>query len=351
MVNSSGFPWLADARSRLMAASDRLPHGLLISGPDRIGKSHLGLDLAHLLLCHSPKNKTACGVCPSCQLVENQVHPDFHVIAPEAGIERIAPGLSSHAERYWLEKKTSAARKPSEQIGVDAIRSLGEELAGTAALGRRKVALFPIAEAMNRNAANALLKLLEEPASETYLVLIASALHALPATIRSRCSQISCGTPDRAIVAEWLTAETGLELGEARALAASGVGPIELARLVASGKNELLLEWIAWARSFAEGKSQGPALLSQSTEAFGARMALCVLQRETLAELRLHLLTPQPKKGDDGVGSAVSNAFTRRFYSVGRAREGLSRSLDPQLCLEDILVNTSEGAEIGGRSI
>lgn len=334
MANSLRFPWLQQSRQRLAATYKRLPHGLMISGPPRIGKSELSLDLARLLLCQLPAPNEPCGECQGCRLIDHQVHPDLHVIAAEASIDQLSPVLINHAQRYWLETKSTAPRKPSKQVGVDVVRSLGELLSATATLGGRKVVLFPQADSLNRNAANALLKLLEEPTAETFLILTTSAPHALPLTVRSRCSRIPCPAPSAELVARWLTSEKGISTETAQRFAASGIGPLELSSIISRGEGDLLEQTLRHIqKGWAEGMGDRTAF-SAGIEALGADAVLSLIQRCILDEYR--------DAAEKQLEPNLQARTVSRFYAFGRARAGLGRSLDPQLSLEDILVNFTE---------
>jgi len=172
-------PWLAPHRRGLSERirDRRLGHAPLIHGPRGIGKLALGDWLARLLLCMQPGAEGACGNCRSCLLIEGSTHPDLFVVdIPE----------------------------DKQGIGVDQVRGLIERLQLTASVGTSRVGLLPQADAMNRNAANALLKTLEEPAAGAWLVLLSEQPARLPATIRSRCQQFPIRAPKREESEPWL---------------------------------------------------------------------------------------------------------------------------------------------------
>ncbi|MGY6587254.1 MAG: DNA polymerase III subunit delta' [Wenzhouxiangella sp.] len=172
-------PWLDDHQQRIDAGlqEERLGHAPLIAGPAGVGKQAFGDWLARRLLCLAPVHGQPCGECRACTLMKAGSHPDFFAVGiPE----------------------------DKREIPVDSVRELSRCLQLTPSIGRHRVGLIEPAEAMNRNAANALLKTLEEPASDAWLILISHRAGDLPATIRSRCQTISVRPPEREQARNWL---------------------------------------------------------------------------------------------------------------------------------------------------
>ena len=155
--------WLRPAREQLLACvqQDRVAHALLIQDAPGAGGTQLALWLAQQLL----------------QATDVEHHPDFTRI-----------GL--------LEE--------SKQIRVEQVRELAAHLALASHQGGFKVALIDPADALNWNAANALLKTLEEPPPRTVLILVAQQPSRLPATVLSRCQRIRIRAPEREPALEWL---------------------------------------------------------------------------------------------------------------------------------------------------
>ena len=174
--------WLAPqiASLRQARARGRFPPALLIHDAPGGGGALLGLRAAQAALCTSAQ--VPCGVCRECRRVEAGEHPDF-----------IRVGVLEDAKR----------------IGVDQIRELSERLVLSSHGQGATVALIEPAEAMNANAANALLKTLEEPRPGVTLILVTDAPSRLPATVRSRCQRLRVKLPARAATLAWLAAERG----------------------------------------------------------------------------------------------------------------------------------------------
>lgn len=178
LLARAGAAWLGPARRNLcaMLGQDRLPHALLLLGRQGAGQVEVGLWLAALLLCDR-KGEAPCRECAGCRLLLAGTHPDFY--------------------RVGIEEDASVIR-------VEQIRELSENLSLKSYRGRRKVALVDPADAMNPNSFNALLKTLEEPTDNTYLILTASRSDRLPRTIMSRSARLRVPVPATAEGLAWL---------------------------------------------------------------------------------------------------------------------------------------------------
>jgi len=212
--------WLEEQMARLRAAFEagHMPHALLIHEAPGAGGEWLGYWTAQLLLCAHPQ-RAPCGECAACGHVARRQHPDLLRLEPQ--------------ER-------------STQIRIEQVRDLAADLALTAHQGGYKVGILSPADSMNRFAANALLKTLEEPAPRTLLALVASVPSRLPATILSRCQRLRVPAPSRAQAAQWLTATRGpadweavlAVLGDAPFIAAM-LDPATIAQTAAEMRQEL----------------------------------------------------------------------------------------------------------------
>ena len=159
-------PWQQANKASISAAIDagRLPHALLLSAYPGWGPAALGEWLALKVL--------ALGGATDARRL---AHPDFRWLAPEKGV-----------------------------IPVDAVRRLRDFSVGAPQLAPAKAVVIEDADRMNVNAANALLKTLEEPSRNTYLILTSQCAGALPPTIRSRCQNVAIARDVQAAKA-WLT--------------------------------------------------------------------------------------------------------------------------------------------------
>lgn len=179
-------PWHAGAVGRLETAVEggRLPHALLLHGPEGVGKERFAAVLAAGLFCRRPQRGgiVPCGACAECSLARAGSHPDLH----------------------WL-------RRPEDRksVGVDAVREACDQLGMTSLRSGYRIAIVTPAHVMTTSAQNALLKTLEEPSSRTLLVLVTSRPSVLLPTLRSRCQRIEIPRPPAAAALEWLSRELG----------------------------------------------------------------------------------------------------------------------------------------------
>jgi len=175
-------PWLEPHQQRLGAAvaANQLGHAPMLLGSRGVGKRALAEWLVRMLLCNAAgSDAPPCGRCRACRAIDSGAHPDLF---------RLEPPEDKH------------------EIRVDQVREFIAALELTPALGSRRAGLIVPADALNRNAANALLKTLEEPADEAWIVLVTDREDRLPATILSRCQRHIVATPPATEVGDWLAA-------------------------------------------------------------------------------------------------------------------------------------------------
>lgn len=254
----------AALRARLAhaATGGTLPDSLLLTGPRGVGKQRLGLWLAQLLLCAEPQNRP-CGRCQSCRFSSELRHPDLHWVFPrprltdgdtrlEEGREDYADAIAERVKHYGLYATPSG----SEGIYVYTVRSIVQSASMSPALGKRKVFLVGDAERMvpqegSEFAANAFLKLLEEPPADTKIILTSSEPGALLPTIRSRVVTLRVPPLTHAEVAAFLADEHVM----AR-LQKDGVrGTAEELAALAAGAPGRLFSGEAWSAALDQARS------------------------------------------------------------------------------------------------
>jgi DNA polymerase III subunit delta' len=214
-------PWLAELPALLPAT---LPHAMLIRGQAGLGKRQLAVALAQGVLCENADAGPGepCGNCAACHLLAAGTHPDFRLLEPESA--------EDDPEEAGGEAPAKAKRKKT-QIPVSAIRGLADVVSRTAYRGRAKAVVISPAEAMHPSAANALLKMLEEPPPATHFILVSSQSHRLLATIVSRCFQLPVRTPAADLALVWLRQQNADERA-GLALAMAGYAPVAALQLL-----------------------------------------------------------------------------------------------------------------------
>lgn len=232
---SLALPWLA-APLRDALATQRT-HALLLHGPQGVGQFEMAQSLAQAWLCDSmaptdshlprPSGPSGpCGACASCRLVAARTHPDLMVLLPQALRGELGWSVDGEGEEGGSANVDGAGkRKLSKDIRVAEVRRILAFAHTTAARERGKVVVIFPAEAMNPIAANALLKILEEPPGRLRFVLAGSSADTLLPTLRSRCQSLWLGTPNSAQALAWLSAQGVLQ--PEVLLAASGGQPQE----------------------------------------------------------------------------------------------------------------------------
>ena len=207
---------------------------------------------------------------------------------PEVLTEDCHDALLNHAQRYLDPGLSSQKRKRSNLISVDSARQLSEALLETSRLGGRKVALIVAADAMNRNAANAMLKVLEEPAGETHFILVTSFPYRLPSTIHSRCIRVDCPAPKAADVSAWLRTQHEIEEKDLSTLLLSGLGPITINELLTKGNVAAISTLVSYCLGKNHETPDSPTL-TRLCEEVGADRALRILQNLTLELSLIHI--------------------------------------------------------------
>jgi DNA polymerase III subunit delta' len=203
-----GHDWaVALLRSRL--AAGRMSHAYLFSGPPQIGKTLLARTLAQAINC--PEPEPPCGHCPSCTRIAREVHPDVRIVRGEGA---------------------------GDSLKIDQVRALQREAALFPYEGRRRVFILRHMDLASTEAANSLLKTLEEPPAHVILILTAVDADALPPTVLSRCQRLDLRPLGRGRV-EAALRERGVAGDQARLLAGLSAGRIGWA-IQASGDGALL---------------------------------------------------------------------------------------------------------------
>ena len=298
-------------------AQGRVGHALLFLGPHGVGKTRAARLLARALVCErGPAEQTfGCGACGPCRRAEAGSHPDIHWVRSEA--ESVDLGHIA----------ASGSGKPARAILVGQIRELSRQLRMRPYEGRAQVAILTHADRMNDNAANALLKTLEEPRDGAHLILLATQPRRLPATIASRC-QVLRFTPLPVEVVAQILADEGTDHPERRAALCGG----SLSRARALSPSDL--DATAQQRDFLD------VVLSGSASARLQLVEQVGRDREACAEFLTALERACREALLDPERHLHRQDTYRLLDQIDIARDGLSRSAHVQMALEEVVLST-----------
>ena len=318
--NWTPYPWQLDVWVHLnrLKQQGRLPHALLVNGEKGSGKQILVAGLAKKLLCRE-EAEFACGQCKSCILFAAGTHPDFVEVA--------------------LEEK-------AKQLKVDQIRRVVDFISKTPQMNGMKLVVVEPAEAMNVNAANALLKCLEEPAGETLIVLISHAPNRLLPTIRSRCQSIVMPKPEWADAEAWLATSINditqrqklLRLANGNPLLALNYWQDDVLSLYNESIDKLLAIRTGQqsvVKVAEELQKQNPLLWLDINQKLLWQLIKAGMTQQSLAEVQLELFDAVVAQPD----------FQQRAYKLLEVVQDAIRELqgpsnpNPQLLLETLLMH------------
>ncbi len=188
----------------------------LFFGDEAIGKRLAAINFAKAMNCLS-NTMDGCDECISCSKIKKGIHPDVRIIAPEAEMA----DTETNAESKGTEKK-------SRIIKIDQIKAIQGEMAYSPFEGKKRVFIIDNADKMNTEAANSLLKTLEEPARNSIIILVSSKPNFLLPTIVSRCQQMRFTTAPIETVKRLLI-EKGINNSDADLIASAAHGRIGIA--------------------------------------------------------------------------------------------------------------------------
>ncbi|PSB92121.1 DNA polymerase III subunit delta' [Candidatus Pandoraea novymonadis] len=207
------YSWQSRDWSRLANLRDHLPHALLLQALPGTGEIELAFHFAQGLLCEAVRSDLQpCGKCTACQWFIKGNHPDFRAVYPEIFIGLLSEEAKSDNN---MKKKPNIL---SKEIKIEQVRHLIDFAnLGSHRHGNRVAVLYP-AESLNMNAANALLKTLEEPPEGVIFILVTTGRNLLLPTILSRCRRIVLSRPDIESSTQWLMSSAVLDYGEAMSI-------------------------------------------------------------------------------------------------------------------------------------
>ena len=302
-------PWQGDPWRRIAQARRRagLHHALLFRGLAGVGKRRFAQLLAAALLCEQVDDHgLACHDCAACQWFLAGSHPDCFVLEPASD---------------------------SQVIKVDQVRALVEFTLLTRSRGEHKVVLIQPADAMNENAANSLLKTLEEPPAGVILILVTANPAALAATLRSRCEQIVLPPPPFDAAMAWLRAQypEAQQAQLTEALSAAGGAPLAaepwLSALADGSLQAAKDQWLA----VTAGEADALAVAAAWADAPERHVRWLIAWIQAMIRDRM--------SGSDRLAAAIDVAtlYARLDHALATLRR-VKTPLNAQLLMDDLLI-------------
>lgn len=352
----------AELRNRLASAvgKQRLPQSLLFHGPRGVGKQRLAVWTAAALNC-TGDSPPPCGRCRGCRLSGRLQHPDINWFFPlprpkrASGPEQLKQKLED-ARAAALEERRGNPLYVDEEEGatgiyLGAVHTMRRLATTSPAMGPAKVLVIGKAEAMvsqlgSPEAANALLKLLEEPPADTTIILTSDVPGALLPTIRSRVQSVRVTALAETQVAEFLTSHVDLPAAEAKQVAARSGGSIGRAlELLGEDRGDFRDSAIDLVRALLDGRSVARLAAAHRFRAFGARGSFSRILTEARSILRDLLadragaapLDPQVIADLRTQFEPDTTPIVQALRRLDRAQDMADRNVNPQLIVVNLL--------------
>jgi DNA polymerase-3 subunit delta' len=327
MIVKKNYPWQTSIWQHLISDKKRLPHALLLRGQSGIGKLDFAISLSQALLCEQINSAhQACGVCPSCGWFEQDNHPDFRLISPEQDVSKD-------------DEVSTKNTKKRTQIVIEQIRGLSEflSLSSHKSDGLRIVAIHP-AEGLNAAAANALLKMLEEPPPNVIFILVAHQAHKILPTIMSRCQKIDMPVPSTEEALAWMKQE-GIQAAEVM-LSYAGGSPL----MATDEAEEGVLASIEICKLLSHGPKSDLFHLSTACLALGMENAINALQKWSYDLLLCHFTQKvRYHQSQEGVIKKLAHQLNLSALldfqkMLGDAKKSANHPLNNELQLERLFL-------------
>ena len=277
--------------------------------------------------------------CQSCGWFEQDGHPNYYQILPEA-LSGLASETTESAEAEGKPNNAKSKKKPSQQIGVDQIRKLTDFVYMSGHQNGYKIILIYPSEMMNHAAANALLKKLEEPPEQILFILVTHHPQHLLPTILSRCQQISMPAPDVATSMDWLQQQA--VNNPQVCLSAAGLAPLAALHF---GESELFDPHEQFVQQISVPSQLNPIALANAMQKFDLSTIISWLQKwcydlvsyQTSGKIRYYRYQQTAIKSlAEQADTQACIAYSRGLYT----HQQLSHHpLNARLLLEEVLVS------------
>lgn len=304
---------------RRAVVQERLPHALIFAGPAGVGKRTLALLLAQHLNCLHPESGVACNVCNSCRKIINATHPDIRVIEPDGAF-----------------------------IKIDQLRALIQEIAYQPFEGRYRVAILNGADQMRVEAANCLLKTLEEPPSRSILILVTAKPYLLLRTIRSRSQMLQFGSIAEDVIEKYLTNHEGRTREDARLAAVLSNGSLGAALAFDAERNREIRQQalrfvsvLLRRERFVQASALAASIVKEK-ESFQAWVELTatMLQDVYYAQVAPGRIGQRDMEGEltNLAQSAPHTAVVAAIEAVKNLKAALQQNVNRQIALEALFI-------------
>jgi DNA polymerase-3 subunit delta' len=335
--------------------SGRLSHAYLFHGPEGVGKETTALEFAGALNCEAG-GLEGCGECKACRMTESLSHPDVHIVFPHPTSMKpaeLSELLAAYARDGYREEDFG------RRVAIVSVETILEEVVVKANqrpyLGPWKVFIVADADRMTTEAANTLLKTLEEPPDQTVIVLTTSRANALPATVVSRCQKIPFAALSTATVEGILLGDARLSFSAETASAAAALAQGSAGRAVRMDRKGPTVDLDRVAALMTGARTKDPASLV--SEATGLAFRLGRSEQQRMLELMLlwyRDVLKLSEAGGDGSGllySAHLPALKRQaerfdIDTLGRlvsklegARRAIERYSNPTIVFTSVLLD------------
>jgi DNA polymerase III subunit delta' len=299
---------------------DRLPHALIFAGPSGVGKRTLAILLAQLLNCESRSGRLVCGKCSGCRKIAQGSHPDIRLVEPDGAF-----------------------------IKIEQIRSMIGEIAYQPFEAKYRVVILDPAEQLKVEAANCMLKTLEEPPSRTIIILVTSNPYALLTTIQSRSRLLQFAGISQDSIETYLVQHAGRNPGDAHLAAALSRGSLG---------NALAFEAGSYLPVRARALSFVSLLLSRGSFAEASRLAASTVKDKeafpvwvdavlTILQDLFYAKTAPERIGQRDILSDLTTladltptgAVASAVRAFDKLRRGLRQNVNRQIALEALFLS------------
>jgi len=337
--------------------NDRVPHAILFVGPEGSGKAAAAVALARMLLCEGDRNDGPCGSCGNCGRTLGLNHPDFNVLLPYLNKVKDAD-RRKNTEEAIKNPYGYALPEESANISVDSIRDLIRTFGYGSYQGSWRTAVILHAHRMRAEAANAMLKTLEEPPPRSILILTAPSLESLLPTIVSRCQSFRLGPVSTKELAASLQETRGAAPEQAAYIAELSGGNVRQARSIAANEaNEIQDRALRFLTALTDGRE---AKVYEALEKLVAEKAVVFDVLKSSEVWLRDMLHFRVTGGDEGVvnrhrladierlaGAMTDHTISVLAEEIERVREMNRRNINLQLSLTELWQKTRASAPVG----